>query len=176
MNNVSSPLSQSDYVMKQEDLSSQLNIKTILPILNKISIFGGLSTQQLSAVVALLQRAYYQAGEYIFKQGSEPSHIYIIRSGSVKIVAERDVTFLELIVFGVGDCFGETSIISIEPHSASAIAIEDTEVMILSRKALFSIFEQDKELFGLLLLNIAREACRRLHTTNETLLHYFSKQ
>ncbi len=72
----------------------------------------------------------------------------------------------------MGDCFGETAAIGIQPHSASALAVEDTELIVLSRAALLSIFDSDKELFGMLILNIAREACRRLHKSDEIFLHY----
>lgn len=161
---------------EQKEYLPLLDIENILPILNRISILGGLSEKQLYSVFQWLKHARYKADEYVFQQGGAPSYIYIIRSGAVKIVAQRDDTCLELIAFGVGDCFGETSVLGIEPHSASAIAVETTELIILSREALFSIFEHDKELFAILILNIAREACRRLHKSDETLLHYFSKK
>jgi CRP-like cAMP-binding protein len=151
-----------------------LDIENVVPILNKIAIFGGLSQKQLYFLFRLLKKVSYCAQEYIFKEGEEPSHIYIVRSGRVKMVVGVEDTPLEIISFGVGQCFGETSVIAIEPHSASAIAVEDTELIVLSRQALLSIFDADKELFGMLILNIAREACRRLHRTDETLLHYFS--
>jgi len=150
------------------------DIGNVLSILNKISILGGFSEKQLFCVFRLLQTVSYSAGEVIFKQGDEPSHIYIIRSGSVKIVVHIDETTpMEIITFNVGQCLGETSVIGIQAHSASAVAMEDTELIVLSRQALVSIFDTDKELFALLILNIAREACRRLHKTNEILLHYF---
>jgi hypothetical protein len=46
----------------------------------------------------------------------------------------------------------------------------------LSKKALMSIYESDKELFGILILNIAREVCGRLHSTDDILLHYLLKK
>ncbi|OGX37806.1 MAG: hypothetical protein A3D87_00730 [Omnitrophica WOR_2 bacterium RIFCSPHIGHO2_02_FULL_50_17] len=148
------------------------DIENILPILNKIAIFGGLSDKQLYTIFRLLQKVSYKAGDFIFKQGDSPSHIYIVRSGRIKIIADADETPLEIITFEVGDCFGETAAIGIQPHSASAVAVEDTELIVLSLAALLSIFDSDKELFGMLILNIAREACRRLHKTDEILLHY----
>lgn len=150
-----------------------MKIEEILPILNKISIFGGLNDKQRSSLFKLLGKASYSEGEYIFKEGESPSHIYIIRSGKVKIVSNVDNEPYELIEFNVGQCFGETAVIAIQPHAASAIAIEDTELIILSRKAILSIFDSDKSLFSILILNIAREACRRLHKTDEIMLHYF---
>ena len=149
-----------------------VKVEDVLSVLNKISIFGGLSREQISHVIKLLKKVFYSADEYIFRKGEEPSHIYIVRSGEVKIVVDADEGPLEIIAFETGHCFGETAVIGIQPHPASAVAVKDTELIVLSREALLSIFDSDKELFGVLMLNIAREACRRLHQTDEILLHY----
>ncbi|TKJ32607.1 MAG: CarD family transcriptional regulator [Planctomycetes bacterium B3_Pla] len=156
----------------EKPLFPLLDIEDVLPILNDISIFAGLSDKQLSALFRLLEKAHYKAGEKIFEQGSQPSHIYVVQSGSIKLVVNARQTPLELIVFEKGQCFGETSVIGIQPHAATTIAVEDTELIVLPRSALLSLFKSDLELFSILLLNIAREACRRLHKTDEILLHY----
>ena len=157
---------------REKQLSPLLDIEDILPILSKISIFAGLSRKQLDTLFRLLEKAHYKAGETVFIEGSKPSHIYIVQSGSVKLVVNAKQTPLELIVFEEGHCFGETSVIGIQPHAATAISVEDTELIVLSRKALLSVFKVDLELFSILILNIAREACRRLHKTDEILMHY----
>jgi CRP-like cAMP-binding protein len=149
-----------------------LDVEDVRPILNEISIFAGLSEKQLHTLFRLLEKAHYKAGETIFEQGSRPSHIYIVRSGSVKLVVNAEQIPLELIVFEEGQCFGETSVIGIQPHAATAITVEDTELIVLPRSALLSLFKSDLELFSILILNIAREACRRLYKTDEILLHY----
>lgn len=160
---------------EERDYLPLLDIENVLPILNKISIFGGLSDKQLYEVFRLLEKVYYHADEYIFRQGDEPGYIYIIKSGKVKIIFDSEDGTLELALFEVGQCIGETAVIGIQQHSASALAIEETELIVLSRQALLSIFDTDKELFSMLILNIAREACRRLHKTDEILLHYVKK-
>jgi len=162
--------------MSAETRNHALHIDEVMPILNKISIFGGLSEKQLHALFQLLEQVSYKKDEYVFRQGDEPSHIYVIISGTVKLIMEEHGTPLELIVFTEGHNFGETSMIGIQPHSASALAVEDTELIVLSRKALLSLHTADPELFGILILNIAREACRRIHNTDEVLLHYFCKK
>ena len=60
--------------------------------------------------------------------------------------------------------------IGIQPHSASTLAVVDTDLLVLSKEALMEIFDNDKTLFGLLILNIAREASRRLHQADDLLL------
>jgi len=159
----------------EKQLFPLLNIEDILPILNKISIFAGLSQKQLHSLFRLLEKAQYKAGESVFNEGDQPSHIYIVQSGSVKLVVNTKQTPLELIVFEEGQCFGETSVIGIQPHAATAISVGDTGLIVLSRNALLSLFKTDLELFSILVLNIAREACRRLHKTDEILMHYVLK-
>jgi len=152
-----------------------LDIDEVLPILNEISIFAGLSDAQLNTLFRSLEKVCYRAGEIVFEQGAPPSHIYVVQSGKVKLVADVKGTPLELVVFERGQCFGETSVIGIQAHAATAIAVAPTELIVLSRTALLALYRLDLTLFSTLILNIAREACRRLHKTDEILLHYVMK-
>lgn len=153
-----------------------LEIDEIIPLLNKISIFGALNDKQLYVIFNLLKRIEYKKGDMVFEQGDAPSHIFIILSGCVELVLNTGKSFLVKARFEEGACFGETAVLGIQKHTAGAVAVEDSKLIVLSKKALFSIWETDKELFALLILNIAREACRRLSQSEETLLHYFSEK
>ncbi len=148
------------------------HFEELLPIVSKIAIFGGFTDAQLKEIFKLLKKVSYNEGEFIFRQGDEPSSIYIIKSGEVKIVVDRPDISLELMDFFAGDCLGETSVIGIQSHSVCAVTIKSTELIVLEKAALFSLFETDKELFGLLILNIARETARRLHKMDETMINY----
>ncbi len=153
-----------------------MDIENVLAILNKISIFAGLSDSQLYTLFRLLNKVTFKANETVFEQGDQPNHIYIVKRGKVKLVIWEDETPLELIEFSEGHCFGEASVIGIQPHKGTAIAVTDTELIVLSRKALMSMYDSDKELFAILILNIAREVCRRLHATDDILLHYLREK
>lgn len=160
--------------MRKQPVEQLLEIEDILPILNDISIFGGLSDSQLYTVFRLLEKTHFGQGEFVFERGDPPSHIYIVWKGRIELLLDVGGSFLAETVFAVGDCFGETSAIGIAPHTANAMAVEPTDLIVLSTRALFEIWEQDKAIFGMLVLNIAREACRRLNKADETLLHYFA--
>ena len=149
-----------------------VHIEEVTPLLNKISVFGGLKDKQLYGIFKLLKTVKYSEGEFIYKRGDAPSHIYIIKQGEVKMMIDNEDVLIELISFGDGDCFGETSVIGIQSHSSSALAIKPTELIVLEPSSLLNIYETDKEVFGMLILNIARETARRLHQSNEALVRY----
>ena len=153
-----------------------MNVESIAPIIKKIALFGGLTDEQIDNLGHLLETVQFNADDLIFREGTEPSHIYIIKSGKVKIICEtKDQDPFEIVMLDVGECFGETSVIGILPHSGSAIAIEDVELIVLSRNALMKLYHTDAKLFGIIILNIAREACRRLYRTNHALLEYAAR-
>jgi len=149
-----------------------VDVESVLEILNRIAIFAGLSQKQLYSLFGLLKQVSYKSQEIIFRQGQHPSHIYIVESGSVKLVVYKDDVPLELAMFDKGSCFGESSVIGIQPHAATAIASVDTSLIVLSRDSLLAIYKSDLELFSILILNIAREISRRLHSSDEVLFHY----
>lgn len=146
------------------------NVDEVRPLLDRISIFGGLSDKQLDETIKLFKTVKYEKGEYIYKRGEVLSSIYIIKQGEVKMMLEEKEVSLELTSFKKGDCFGETSVIGIQSHSTNALAVQPTELIVLEPGKLLSIYETNKEIFGLLILNIARETARRLHQSNETLV------
>lgn len=152
--------------------SPLLDIENVLPVLNQIAIFGGMDDLQLYTIFHILEVEHYAKGDVIFQQGDAPSHIRIVRSGHVRIIEDVNGEPLELYDFETGDCFGETSVIAIHQHTASAIAMEDTELLVIPCNKLFGLYDSDPKLFGMLILNIAREACRRLNKAEDTMLHY----
>jgi len=157
--------------MNQEPLPL-LDFAKVRSILSEISLLGGLSETQLRTIFSKLRILNVKKDDIIFKQDEQPSYIYIVLTGQVKIVRGYKNTTLELLLLEPGQCCGETSLIGIQPHSATAIAAQDCELIILSRDALLSLFENDKELYSMLVLNIARETSRHLRDSREHFAEY----
>ncbi len=60
--------------------------------------------------------------------------LYVIRNGRVKISLQNEEgTEVTLALFGAGDFFGEMALLDDMPRSATATAVEPTEVMTLAR-------------------------------------------
>lgn len=153
-----------------------LDIEKVVPALNKISIFAGLTDKHLQTLSRLLEITSCNTGDTVFLQDTPANHSYIIESGRIKRVTKEDDTSFESTVFEDGCCFGESFVIGIIPHAATAIGANPTELIVLSREALMSIYDSDLELFSILILNIARETSRRLHASSETILHHIKRK
>lgn len=149
-----------------------VDIESVLPILSQIAILGGFLDRQLHEILKCLEEGVFKQGEYIFQKGEDPSHIYIVKKGKIDLLITDQEVLLKKKTLTVGDCFGEASLMAMHKHTATAIALEDSEVMVLSRRALLQLRKQDTEMFSLLMMNIARELARRLELTDEILLHY----
>jgi CRP-like cAMP-binding protein len=146
--------------------------ESLFPILKRVTVFSGIDDEGLRRIFDACPVITCRTGEVIVREGTPATEIFLILSGRVKIVLNRDCEPFELIELGPGHCFGEASVIGIQSHSASVIGTEDSQLMVLSRQVLMQTLREDKDLFSLLILNIAREIARRLHHTDEILLHY----
>ena len=154
--------------------SPLLDISSVLPVLSEIAIFGGFQEHELHGILKYLEESVFKEGEAVFQRGDDPTHIYIVKKGEIDLLIDAQEVRVKKKTLVAGDCFGEASLMAMHPHTATAIAVEESEVMVLSRQALMQLQKQDSKLFSLLMMNIARELARRLELTDEILLHYIT--
>jgi len=152
------------------DIRPLEDIGSVLSILSQISIFGGTTEKQLGEIFDRLECRGFKKGEALFRQGDEPDHLYIVRRGRVVILLGDDKLVVQKKELGVGELLGHVAFISMQRHLVTAVAAEDSEVMLLSRRALIGLRHEDIELFALLMMNIARELARRLSFTDKMLM------
>jgi CRP/FNR family transcriptional regulator, cyclic AMP receptor protein len=146
--------------------------ESLFPILSDIALFGGMSERQMSAICRWLEQGVFVGGERIFQKGDDPSHIYIVTRGKIDLLIVDQGVTLQKKTLVAGDCFGEASLIAMQRHAATAIACEESEVIVLSKHALLRLQREDCALFSLLMMNLARELARRLRLTDEILLRH----
>lgn len=140
-------------------------------MLDEIGIFGALNAEHIKQILPHLKQVQYPANHTLFEQGSKPDNIYVILDGQVDIFCTpANDTTITIANVEKGSCFGHIAVLGIQPHMGTAITQKASNLLVLSCKALHNIHKESPELFGLLILNIAREACRRLKRSNERLL------
>jgi len=86
-------------------------------------------------------------GERIIEQGAPGQTFYVVASGTVSILTGRGVEVTRL---GRGQYFGEMSLLTGEPRSATVVAAEDAVLFELDRPTFAQLFDEQPALAGLL--------------------------
>ena len=86
-------------------------------------------------------------GERIIEQGAPGQTFYVVAAGSVSILTGRGVEVTRL---GRGQYFGEMSLLTGEPRSATVVAAEDAVLFELDRPTFAQLFDEQPALAGLL--------------------------
>ena len=146
------------------------DFESVSAIISKLRIFGGVTDPQREVLFRKLESWRLKEGECVFCKGDEPAAIYVVKSGSIDIQIRRGDVTINKHELRVGESFGEASMMSMHCHTTTAVAATDSEVLVLSRRALIQLRHEDIELFALLMMNLARELARRLYLTDQMLL------
>jgi CRP/FNR family transcriptional regulator/CRP/FNR family cyclic AMP-dependent transcriptional regulator len=104
-------------------------------VLQRLPLFAGLPAETASLLEAGSQKRSFRRGEVIFHKGDPGSSMFLIVEGQVRIVLPSDGGEEALLgVLDSGDFFGELSLIDGQPRSATIIASEPTETIMLHRE------------------------------------------
>ena len=104
-------------------------------LLRSISLFSGLSDAELEVLAGRLGKRTFGKGVIIFHKDSPGDTTYIIESGKVRIfVLSEAGQEISVRVFGIGEVFGELSMLDGLPRSAGAMTMEETHVLTLQRE------------------------------------------
>jgi CRP/FNR family cyclic AMP-dependent transcriptional regulator len=121
-------------------MNDSVSVLENILVLKKSSIFSMVSTSDLRAVAAVITELKYDTGELIIKEKDIGDSMYLIRSGSVKIVKKlRENSTSILAQLHKGECFGEMSAIDEEVRSADVFAEEPCILLKLSKDDLFEV-------------------------------------
>ena len=113
-----------------------------IAFLKKIHLFHGLEDDELAAIAAELDEVPYAKGAVIFQQGAKADSFYLIYGGSVRIVRTQNKKEYQLALLVREDYFGEMALIANRLRSATAIAVTDTSMLVLSRADFEKLFKK----------------------------------
>lgn len=135
-------------------------------LLQRVSIFEGLGDQAAVRLGSCLKSIKFSKDALIVGQDDQGDSLFIIEKGRVKVVlygeSGREVI---LAIFKDGDFFGEMSLLDGEPRSANVIALEPTQVLVLSRED----FERHLEETPSTALKVLGEMSRRLRRADDVI-------
>ncbi|MGA7617612.1 MAG: cyclic nucleotide-binding domain-containing protein [Thermoanaerobaculia bacterium] len=109
----------------------------------KSPLFEDLSTEERDALVSEMELEQYGEGDIVITEGEEGSSLYVIASGGVKVFTrgtKGDNVYLANL--GEGDFFGEVSVLTGKPRTATITASQKSEILRLDKVKLDRVIEK----------------------------------
>ncbi|MTI61010.1 MAG: Crp/Fnr family transcriptional regulator [Firmicutes bacterium] len=134
---------------------------TYEPFLRNFILFSEMSDSDLIAISALLESSSSHNGEIIFMQGDIGNNVYFIKKGKVKAVRNNvngDEQILEILQ--PGDVFGEVVLFGIDEYPATAIALDEVELVFLSKMRFKEYFTANPQIAWGMLRVMAKKLYR----------------
>ncbi len=135
--------------------------------LESVELFSGLGAATLDRLLELSATRSLEANEVLCHKGDEAGQLYGVLAGRLKAVGSsgdgREVVF---VVMGPGEVTGEIALIDGKPRSATIVAIEASELLVLGRRDFLAFLREDKEA-AIHLSQILAAYVRRLSDTVE---------
>ncbi len=155
----------------QTERGSQRGIPVDPPItaahLRDIGLFGALSEEVLEYLARALHPLRVSPGDAIFREGDTAREMYVVLDGEVEVLKNsRRGRATRIAILGPGDCFGEMSLIDVQPRSAMVRALGPTRLLRIATEDLDALYRHDLKAYALITLNIARNLSRRLRVTD----------
>jgi len=156
-----------------KELEAQKSSFNIEGLLGQVSVFSALSAEIRTQIAERSVIAEYGAGEFIVRQGDQGDSLYIIRSGSCGVYVRRNGKQENRIAtIDSGEFFGEMSLLTGEPITATVRAMVDTSVIIIDKENFSKILNDNPtisvqlgEILAKRQKELAEEAGRRVANT-----------
>jgi CRP-like cAMP-binding protein len=128
---------------KVEEPPPEEVVNTIVEQLNKVSIFAPLSEEEIEQLANASTTRTYAPGENIVTLGQQGNSMFVILSGTVKVQVPEKTYQKTINTLKENDFFGEMSLLTGEPRSATVVAFEESEVLRIDKSGLKPIFESN---------------------------------
>ncbi len=103
-------------------------------------LFAGFSETDLAAVIRGLELLTFEPGDVLVAEGAPGDSLFILSTGSVKcFVRNPKGHYMKVHTLKEGDFFGEISVLTGKPRTATLVAAEYVEVLELSKANLDAI-------------------------------------
>ncbi len=134
-----------------------------LRILGEVPLFKGMGKKLLRRLLIDLAEKKYVAGDIIFHEGDSGKALYVVLQGSVRIIRKANSENRTLALLGPGSHFGELALINQCSRFASAVAEEDSILLIMYKSYFDDLIRGNSAICSRILLNLAEILSNYIH-------------
>ncbi|HEX7422199.1 MAG TPA: cyclic nucleotide-binding domain-containing protein, partial [Thermoanaerobaculia bacterium] len=112
-------------------------------ILASVEFFEHLSGDDRVRLAEVVDLRELKAGDTLFKAGEPGDSLFIVRSGEVELfIKDKTGQKIVLTIAGPNEIFGELALLDKGARTATAVALNDCELLELDREDLLVLFEK----------------------------------
>jgi CRP-like cAMP-binding protein len=130
-----------EYAMARKRADAKERIK----LLAACDLMRHLPAEQIEQILPCIRDRQLKAGEVQFKAGDPGDALYIVASGKVEVLTDGSRGGA-IAVLGKGHAFGEMSLLSGGPRTATIRAVEDTDLLTIGKEDFDRLVAADRQL------------------------------
>jgi small-conductance mechanosensitive channel/CRP-like cAMP-binding protein len=140
----------------REAVKTQKQLARRRALLGRVDLFGGLAETERDEIASQLKYAPFARGELMTRQGAEAHWLYLVEEGQASVHVRDGSLEKEVARLGEGSFFGEMSLLTGAPRSATVVADTDVECFRLDKAAFQRVLERRPEIAGQLAALLSR--------------------
>lgn len=145
-------------------------------LMEQTDMFRDLDPQEIEQIALYVTVYKAKQGVEVMVEGDQESFMFILVSGRLQIIKrDDDDTNKKLATVRVGKSIGEMSMVDGMHHSATAVALEDSELLLLTKHNFDMLMERNPAVGLLMMKKIANLMSLRLRQTSGVLVDYLDE-
>lgn len=141
---------------------------------NEIQVFEDFTDDEVLTISKYSEKKFFQRDEIVFEEKSKDDSLYVVLKGRLQAFAHTENgDKIPLSHIEQGEVFGELSFLDGKQRSATILAVEDVELLQLTRKQFQKMSKSNPTISSKLISDLARVVSLRLRNADKFIVDIF---